>query len=251
MLGTWVKKFSCETLTASAHALCLTTAEMERSELPCAMATTFTRACAKRCEEFRRHAFLFAHAVTDQADDRHIGIDAERIEQMRQQLQFEFGFQGAARALQVLFGDAETDRELGRGLGDQVDRDLLARHRREYPRCHADHALQTRPGDGDQGQMLQAGNAFDQSRVALRADARTGRRRIQGVLDVAGNAGLRQRADGFRMQDLGTEIRQFHGFGITELLDQFGVFDLTRIGAVHAVDIGPDFAGTGARRRPR
>ena len=103
---------------------------------------------------------------------------------------------------------------------------------------HADH-----PGalDVDQRDLLDAGDPLDRVRRHRRlADQRSRLLRRERVADPDRNPLLHRRRHRLRMNHLGAEVRELHRLVIGERVDHRRVGHAARIGAEHAVDVGPD-----------
>ena len=95
--------------------------------------------------------------------------------------------------------------------------------------------------------MLQAGNAFDQAVAAIVIiDTAARRLRIQRIFDVARDLITRQRAYGFRVQYFGAEIRQLHRLVVRQMVNQLGIFHLTRVRTINPIHVGPNFTNRSA-----
>ncbi len=85
-------------------------------------------------------------------------------------------------------------------------------------------------------------------RLRVRANQRAVLLRRKSVADVDGNVARHRRLHGLRVDDLGAEIREFHGLVVRQLIDDLGIRHQPRIGRQHAVHIGPDDDFRGAEQ---
>ena len=63
--------------------------------------------------------------------------------------------------------------------------------------------------------------------------------RIEGVLYLDRDVLDANRIDGWRIDNLGTEVAQLHGLDIAQLIDGIGCLDDTGVGRHKAIDVGP------------
>ena len=147
-------------------------------------------------------------------------------------------------------GNGAADRMLRAALRNQDDRDALFAQRAEQAMRGAGHADHAGAFDVHHRDVLDAGDALHrQFGVGLGADQRARLLRREGVADPDRNAAADGRRHGLRVDDLGAEVRELHGFVVRQRIDDLGIGHAARIGRQHAVDVGPDVDLAGVEQR--
>ena len=187
------------------------------------------------------------HAVAHQGDDGAAGPDLDRIEDAGGELGGEGLAQRRDGVRAVGVGDGEGDRALAGALGDQDDRDAGRGHRLEHPRGDAGHAGHAGAGDVDQRDAGQEGEAAGAAggRGGAAVDQAAGVVGREAVAHPHRDPLLARRLDGLRVEHLGAEEGELHGLLVAHLGEHGGAGDQPRIGAVDAVDVGPDLQQLG------
>ena len=155
--------------------------------------------------------------------------------------------QYVAGGFRVLIADTDAGAVLGGGLRDHEDRDAVLCQYGEDAAVHTDDADHGEAGDGDERGALDAGDTLDEACVVrgfLLNDG-AGGIGVEGVLDEDGDVLDADGIDGGRVDHLGAEVAELHRFDVTELRDDIGSGDDTRVGGHESIDVGPDLENAG------
>ncbi len=196
---------------------------------------------AERREHLGRHAVRARHAVTDHGQDAAAVIDLDAVDLAFAQFRVEGTAQDAFGALGLGLRHGEADRMLGAALRNEDDRDALLPQRAEQPVRRAGHADHARAFEVDERDAVDRRDALHQ-RIGVRAlvDERAFLVRGKRVLDPDRDALLDRGRHGRGMNDLRTEVRQFHRLVVGKRVDHLRFRHQPRIGAQDAVDVRPD-----------
>ena len=196
---------------------------------------------AERAEDLSGDVRSSLHAVADDGDDGLIRFLRQR-RGARVELEAEFTRDRVARSSRLARPHRQRDRAFRRRLAEQHDADALRVQRATQPLRRAEDADRTRPLQCQQRHIVDRADACRGPAAGNRdlRDARTGRRRIEAVLDDDRDRLRDGRTNGGGVQHLRAEVRHLHRFFVRHLRQDECRADTLRIGAQHAVDVGPD-----------
>ena len=195
-------------------------------------------------EQPRGHAGHADHAI---ADHREHGDAAGRIDTFHLAVGDGLGERGAHRiaaAVCLRRGHEAADRMFAGALRNHRHRDAGLAQRGEHALRSAGHADQSGAAEFQQRHVAHQAQAFHRRtggrRQVVFGDARARRGQIARVADHDRQLGLHRRRHRLRMQHFRTEISEFAGLRIRHRRQTHRVGHQARIGAQHAVDVGPD-----------
>ena len=126
-------------------------------------------------------------------------------------------------------------------LRNQDHRDAVLAKRAEQPLRRARNANHACAFDVDERHAIDAGDALHGvNRIRRPGDERAGFLRRKRVLDPDRNPLLHRRRHRLRMDHLCAEVSQLHRLVVRERVDDGRIGHAARIGAEHAIDVGPD-----------
>ena len=244
---------SCECTARIARVMSLAsmTAEMLRSEAPCAIARTLMPALPKRAEEPARAAGHAGHVVADDGDDGATLRHPDALHLPFVELDGECALDDGTHVVRCFLAHGEADRMLGAALRDQHHGHAGIAQRTEQAIGRARYADHSGALEIHERDLVDAADAFDgrRTRAGRRRDLRAGMRRVERVANPDRNAAPDGRRHRLRMDHLRAEVRELHRFAVRHLVDDPGLRHLARIAAHHAVDVGPDVNLVGIEQR--
>ena len=126
------------------------------------------------------------------------------------------------------------------GLGNQQHRDLRLAQRVEQPVGRSGHADHPRALQAQHGDVLDHRDALDGLvSVALGGNQGTSQLRMEARAYPHGDLLAHDRTHGLRMDHPRAEIGQLHGLVVGQLADHVRLRNARRIGAHHALHVGP------------
>ncbi len=220
------------------------------SEAPCAIARTLTPSRTERAEHFRGNAVRAGHAIADDREDAATDVDFDALDLPFTQFAVERLTHDSFGARSFGVGDREADGMFRAALRDQDHGDAVITQRAEQTMRGAGTPIMPAPSrliSAILSMLVMPFTAIcDVGFSQISEPAFSGAKvlRIQiGMLFT------HRRRHGLRMDHLGAEVRQLHRFVIRERVDDLGIGHEARIGAEHAIDVGPDVNLFGVEQR--
>ena len=205
---------------------------------------------AKGPEEARRDTWSARHAVPDHRQNPASAGDPDFLDLRLGQFQGEGVLHNRLDQVGGFFRNRKTDGMLRTALGDEHHRDSRITQRAKEAiggTGHADHAgaLQV-----DQGDTVNAADPLDhRRRPARRRDDPAPRvLRVERAANTNRNLVGYRRRHGLGMNHPGSEIGQFHGFVVGNLVDDRRLRHAPRVTAHHAIHVRPDVNGVGRKQ---
>ena len=209
---------------------------------------------AQRPEEAPRHARRARHPVADYRDDALCVSDVDALDLTA----YEFNRKGIANyiasALRDFLRYGDADGVLRTGLRNQRNRDTGLLERREQAIGRARHTDHARTLEVDERHAADGRYALDILSGCRRCfDAAAHVFGIEAVANDDRNIIVDRRPQRLRMDDLGTEIGEFHGLVVGKLIDDARLGHAVRIRTHDAIDVGPyaQLVGLAERRKNR
>lgn len=181
------------------------------------------------------------HAVADDGENAHAQPAFDALNLSVAQFRIECAAYGLFGPDRLRLRDGEADRMLGAALRNQDHRDSRVAQGAEQAMRRAGHTDHAGALDVDQRHRVDRRNAFDlERRGRMRADQRAALRGRERIADVDRNIARNRRLHRLRVDHLGAEVREFHGFVVRELVDDLGIRHEPGIRREHTVHIRPN-----------